>query len=43
MYTHWFKLGKLPFRLRADPELKDEGSLLRYFSLCLASHHSTAL
>ena len=27
--------------LRADPELKDEGSLLRYFSLCLASHHST--
>jgi hypothetical protein len=27
--------------VRADPELKDEGSLLRYFSLCLASHHST--
>jgi hypothetical protein len=27
--------------LRAEPELKDEGSLLRYFSLCLASHWST--
>lgn len=27
--------------LRAEPELKDEGSLLRYFALCLAAHHST--
>ncbi len=27
--------------LKADPELKDEGSLLRYYSLCLASHWST--
>ena len=27
--------------VRADPSLKDEGSLLRYFSLCLASHWST--
>ena len=27
--------------LRAEPELKDNGSLLRYFSLCLASHWAT--
>jgi len=27
--------------VREDPELRDEGALLRYFALCLAAHHST--
>lgn len=27
--------------VRAEPELRSEGDLLRYFALCLASHHST--
>jgi len=27
--------------VRADPSLRDQDGLLRYFALCLASHHST--
>ena len=27
--------------VRAEPELRDEAALLRYFALCLASHHTT--